>query len=514
MITLKIDDKEYRVPDGITVMAAVRMQGIDVPSMCYREGKPHFSSCMICMVKDRKSGTLFPSCSLEVTSGMDIVSNDEEVIESRRMALELLLSEHVGDCEAPCTITCPAHMNIPLMNRLLGEGRNSEALDVVRRNITLPTVFGYVCPAPCEGACHRKTIDSPVSICLLKRYAGEQIVAADYSPKQLPDRLSGKRTAVVGAGVAGLAAAYYLRLAGHEVIVFDQRSHPGGELWEEIEQGRLPAHVLEQDLAVYRELGVVFKQETTIDKGEYEKLCAEFDAVLVATGTSAENTRTLFAVEEGTVKKNTYRVADSNVFVTGSALKKSRLAIRAHGQGREAAESMNGFLRGEKEHGIHNRFNSRFGKLRNEEVAEYLKDAIKTERNEPDGALAGLSKTEVLNEAARCMHCDCRKLDNCELRDLSDAYGAKQKHFWSADRKSIRRQVQHETIVYEPSKCIKCGKCVEITRENKEKYGMSFIGRGFDMEVGVPFNESIKDGLSEVGREVASACPTGALSMK
>ena len=514
MITLKIDDKEYRVPDGITVMAAVRMQGIDIPSMCYREGKPHFSSCMICMVKDRKSGKLFPSCSLKVTPGMDVVSNDQEVIESRRMALELLLSEHVGDCEAPCTITCPAHMNIPLMNRLLKEGKPGEALDVVRRNIALPAVFGYVCPAPCEGACHRKTVDSPVSICLLKRFAGEQIAAAAYSQGQLPAQSTGKKAAIIGAGAAGLAAAYYLRLAGHEVVVFDQRTNPGAELWEEVEKGRLPADVLEHDLAVYRELGVVFKQETTIDKRAFEKLCADFNAVLVATGNSAENTMSVFAIDTATVKKNTYRWGASHVFVAGSALKKSRLAIRAHGQGREATLSMNGFLLGEKEHGIHDRFNSRFGKLREEEIAEYLKDSIKSERNEPEGELAGLSSTEVVSEAARCMHCDCRKADNCELRDLSDAYEVKQKHFWSADRKLIRRRFQHEEIVYEPNKCIKCGKCVELSREHGERYGLTFIGRGFDLEVGVPFNEPVSQGLREVGREVAEACPTGALSMK
>ena len=94
--------------------------------------------------------------------------------EARKTALELLLSEHVGDCEAPCQITCPAHMDIPLMNRLLARGKFAEALQVVKKDIALPSVLGRICPAPCEGACRRRSVDEAVSICLLKRFAGDE----------------------------------------------------------------------------------------------------------------------------------------------------------------------------------------------------------------------------------------------------------------------------------------------------------------------------------------------------
>src|SRR6056297_1348826 len=216
MLKLKINNKEVNVPEGITVMAAARMQGFEIPSICYREGKPHFTSCMICMVKDRKSGKLFPSCSVKATGGMEVITRDEEVEESRRTALELLLSEHVGDCEAPCQVTCPAHMDIPLMNRLLAEGKFSEALQVVKQDIALPAVFGRICPAPCEGACRRKQVDSAVSICLLKRYAGDHDLerATSWMPEKAPS--TGKKIAVIGAGPAGLAAAYYLQLRGQQ----------------------------------------------------------------------------------------------------------------------------------------------------------------------------------------------------------------------------------------------------------------------------------------------------------
>ena len=79
MLKLKINNIDVNVPEGLSVMGAARMKGIEIPSMCYREGKPHFTSCMICMVKDRKNGKLFPSCSVKVTEGMDVVEKIKSV---------------------------------------------------------------------------------------------------------------------------------------------------------------------------------------------------------------------------------------------------------------------------------------------------------------------------------------------------------------------------------------------------------------------------------------------------
>ena len=159
MIKILLDHKEFDVAEGSTIIEAARKNSWEIPSMCYREGKEHFTSCMVCMVKDRRSGKLLPSCSTKVTDGMDIIVMDDEIREARKTALELLLSEHVGDCEAPCQITCPAHMDIPLMNRLLADGKFDEALQVVKQDIALPATLGRICPAPCEGACRRKSVD-------------------------------------------------------------------------------------------------------------------------------------------------------------------------------------------------------------------------------------------------------------------------------------------------------------------------------------------------------------------
>ena len=213
--------------------------------------------------------------------------------------------------------------------------------------------------------------------------------------------------------------------------------------------------------------------------------------------------------------KETYQTSNPRVFAIGSAIRETKLAVRAVGQGKEAAFSVDQFIRGERITGEYRKFNSRFGKLTEREHLEFLKEATDQKRTEPPGVLdRGFSPEEVKSEAARCMHCDCRKKDNCVLRDLSDLYGASQRSFTADTRIETEKHIQHDTVIYEPAKCIKCGICVRLTRKYGEEFGLSFIGRGFDVRIGVPFSESLAAGLKNTAAIVAEACPTGALSKK
>jgi hypothetical protein len=210
----------------------------------------------------------------------------------------------------------------------------------------------------------------------------------------------------------------------------------------------------------------------------------------------------------------TYRIGDTKVFAVGSALRPAKLAIRVLGQGKEVSFSVDQFLRKEEVTGERFRFNSRFGKLVPAEFAEYMKESVEGKRLEPAVKADGLTPEQVMEEAARCLHCDCRDLESCKLRIYSDAYGADQKRFKSEERQICSKQVQHDQIIYEPSKCIKCGICVRITEQYKEKFGFTFIGRGFEVVVGIPFGESTREGLKKAALVVADACPTGALCRK
>lgn len=517
MVTLKIDNKEIQASAGSVLMEVIRKQGIEVPSMCYLADAERFTSCMVCVVKERESGKIIPSCSREVEEGMDIITMDGEVHEARRTALELLLSEHVGDCEAPCQLTCPAHMDIPLMNRLLVDGKFSEALKVIRKDIALPAVLGRICPAPCEGACRRKPIDGAVSICLLKRFAGDYNLGKKnpWTPGIAPP--SGKKVTIIGSGPAGLAAAYHLAVKGHLCTVIDRHEKAGGSLCREVKEEELPPRILQDEIAVIAETGVLFRLNETVDKAGFRQLAKESDAVVVAVGkgNSGLDSWGLPMTDKGVeADGKTYRVGDTRVFAVGSALKPSKMAIRALGQGKEVSFSVDQLLRGKEVTGERFMFNSRFGKLLPAEHAEYLKESVELERIEPEKLTDGFTSVQVLDEAKRCLHCDCRDLHYCRLRIYSDAYEADQKRFKSEERVICRKMDQHERVIYEPSKCIKCGICVRITEKYKEEYGLTFIGRGFEVVVGIPFNESLANGLKVAATKAAMACPTGALSLK
>ena len=516
-INIRINNKKITVPAGITVYQAARSAGIDIPVMCENEDVEHFSSCMVCLVKDAKTGKLFPSCSMYAEEGMDLITGDEEVLQARRISLELLLSEHVGDCEAPCVTSCPAHMDIPLMNRLLAEGRNQEALKVVKNDIALPAILGRICPAPCEAACRRKGIDGAVSICLLKRFAADEDLEGTkhYVPEPAAD--TGKKIAVIGAGPAGLSAAYYLKLRGHRITVYERAGKAGGDLRHDDLRDRLPEEVIDREIDNILETGIALQTGTDVDEKLFNKILAESDAVVLAPGSSPDISK--WNIEMGdrgiVVSKPGYQSSNPKVFAVGNALRPSKLAIRSVGQGKEVAFSVSQFLAGDDVVGEPRVFNSRFGKLTEKEHIEFLKEATKDKRLEPSGGLeSGLSREEAVKEALRCMHCDCRKKDNCILRDLSDLYNANQRAFSSENRVETEKYFKNDTVIFEPAKCIKCGICVRLTRKHKEKYGLSFIGRGFDVRIGVPFNESLAEGLRKTAIEVAEACPTGALSKK
>ncbi|MCK4852740.1 MAG: (2Fe-2S)-binding protein [Bacteroidales bacterium] len=523
MISLKIDGENIKVPEGSTLLQAAEKAGVEIPVMCYDDRLDHFASCMVCMVKSRDSGQMLASCSVKAEEGMDIITGDEEVFEARKASLELLLSDHTGDCQAPCQLACPAHMNIPLMNRLLGEGKVDEALQVVQQDIPIPSILGRICHAPCEGACRRKTIDEPVSICLLKRYAGDignlqHVSAKTVNQQALKKVIGNKKVAVIGAGPAGLSAACYLQRAGYQCILYEKSDRAGGLLHlAEVMDDSYP-EVLDREISQILDTGIELKTNMAVDKDLFEKLLGSSDAIVVATG-EIENGIRSWNIESGkngiTIDKSTYQTSHPPVFAIGNVVRSVKSAVRSVGHGKEVAASVHQYLSGEAVKGYPKMFNSRFGKLREEEFGEYLKESHPGKRMEPvAGQGKGFDHTEMQEEAGRCLHCDCRDLHTCKLRIHADRYAANQRRYKGDAFKPVTKVFVHDAIIYEPQKCIKCGICVRLTALHKEKYGFTFIGRGFDVRIGIPFDESLEADLSETAKEVAMACPTGALALK
>jgi ferredoxin len=544
-----IDSIPIEVKEGATVMEAARLLGIEIPSMCYLPGHSNHPTCMVCLVKDEDSGKLFPSCAMPVSEGMNIITGSPDVIEARKEALELLLSDHVGDCEAPCRRSCPAFMDIPLMNRLIAAGDFKAALKVVRQEIALPMVLGYICPAPCEKACHRSSLGGALSICLLKRSTaqfGNNTIPPLREERGLggevdktgevgeigevgevgeigeigEKNLTGKKVAIIGTGPAGLSAAFYLLRFGHQCVLFDKNEFPGGTLRYSIPGEHLPKDALEKDINVIREMGAEFRMNSTVTKDLFEKsILPGFDAVIIATGNREHQPTGDFGFTPGDeswiTNKKTLETFRPGIFVCGNIIREQKMAVRSAAQGKTAAISVHAYLTGKDFSDEKFSFHSVITHLSPDEREEYLKESVPGTRIEPSGGfLHGFTLVEAILEAKRCLHCDCRKPVSCKLRIYSDLYHADRKIFAGPDRKHLTRLVQHETVIYEPEKCIKCGLCVDISRKEENALGMTFIGRGFDVRIGVPFTETIRQGLDKTAEACVAACPTGALAFK
>ena len=512
MPILFIDNRQVHVDDGATILDAAKKLGIEIPAMCFKEGYEPSTSCMVCVVKVNDRPSLVPSCGTLAEEGMRVDTVCEQVQKARKAALELLLSDHLGDCLGPCHVICPAQMNIPLMIRQIASGKLRDAIITVKQDIALPAVLGRICPAPCERGCRRAALDEAVSICLLKRYVADVDLqsASPYVPDGKPSQ--GKRVAIVGAGPAGLAAAYYLQQAGLACTVFDDHEKPGGMLQYGVPEEELPRDVLDKEIALIEKLGVRFEGKTRIgDKVSLEQLRKDFNAVFVAVGADAEPLG-LQTGPNGIVTDNrTYETNLPGVFAGGDAVRKRKLTVRAVADGKEAAVSIAQYLSGESVAGPGKPFNTRIGKIKDEERETFAACASRDSRVTVSQAGDGLTDEQARREAARCLHCDCRKADDCKLRQYAQHYEARSNRFKS-ERRSFVQRIQHPEVIYEPGKCIDCGLCIQIAAKAGEELGLAFVGRGFDVRVEVPFDRSLAEGLKHAAAQCVANCPTGALA--
>ncbi|MBR1730949.1 MAG: (2Fe-2S)-binding protein, partial [Ruminococcus sp.] len=284
MINLTINGIKVQAPEGSTILEAARSAGIDIPTLCYDKAVEVYGSCGLCVVEAEGIPKLLRSCSAKVSEGMVVNTESERVVRSRKIAMELLMSAHDGDCVAPCQLNCPARTDCQGYVGLIANGEYDAALKLIKNKISLPASIGRVCPHPCEKACRRQNVEEPINIAQLKAFAADMDLKADsYIPEvQEP---TGKKVAVIGGGPAGLTAAYYLTIMGHSVTVYDMMDKMGGMLRYGIPQYRLPKEVLDKEIAIIEKTGVKFVNNSKLGVDyTIESLKAENDAVIVAVG--------------------------------------------------------------------------------------------------------------------------------------------------------------------------------------------------------------------------------------
>jgi formate dehydrogenase major subunit len=676
MINLTINGHPVSVESGTTILAAARKLGIAIPTLCHVDGFEPAASCFLCAVHIEGRPSFWPSCALPAAEGMVVTTDSEQLRAVRKTALELLLSDHVGDCIGPCRTGCPARLDIPNFINRVAASDCQAAAEIVTDDLTLPASLGRVCPRLCEQKCRQCDIEDSVSIRNLHRFAADHRPSSTSSPVAHKAPSTGKRVAIVGAGPSGLTAAFHLLRRGHGVVLFDAHRQAGGMLRYGIPAFRLPRQVLDGEIEAIRGLGAEFRFGQRLGRDfTLEDVRRDFDAVFLALGAQdsrgldcpgdelampaleflervaegpspvignevivvgggntamdasrctvrlgAKSVRVLYrrsrrempclmeeveaAEAEGvhleflvaplrlerkdgklilTCVRMQLGPADASgrarpvvipgseftvpatcviaaigqsvdstplstsnlrlsrrgiaadlatlatnlpgVFAGGDAVTGPDLAVRAVAAGKLAAASIDQFLAGRKVVGAPELFNVLMGKLSEEELAAMLRGieqsprtpmphlSIEKRKTTFEEVELGFSADAAVREARRCLSCGCGKAIPCRLRQYATDYGVNPQRL-AGERRRFARDTSHPEIIYEPGKCIMCGACIQVAVQAGEDLGVSFVGRGFQVAVAVPFRKPMAEALRKSARRAAEVCPTGAIMLK
>ena len=284
-IKIKINGIEVCGNKGDTILNIAAANGIEIPNLCYNSNLKIYGACGLCLVEAEGSPKLMRACSAVAADGMSVSTETPRVIRARKVALELIMSDHEGDCIGPCKLNCPAHTDIQGYLKQIALGNDKEAVKIIKEKISFPASIGRVCPHPCESNCRRALVEEPLSIAYLKAFAADNDLASDDPYKPVRAEASGKKVAIIGGGPAGLNAAYYLSLEGHEVTIFEAMPEMGGMLRYAIPAYRLPKAVLAKEVATVADTGVIMKNNVKIGVDvSFDELRKSYDAVLVTIG--------------------------------------------------------------------------------------------------------------------------------------------------------------------------------------------------------------------------------------
>lgn len=281
---ITIDDGTFETEEGRTILDAAAANGIDIPTLCDDPRLEPFASCWLCVVEVDGAPRPLPACSTRVTDGLVVRTRTGDIAATRRMALELLLSAHDGDCLAPCNMACPAGTNVQGYMALVAEGKYKEALRVIREANPFPSICGRVCPRFCQEKCRRNIVDEAVFTNAAERFVADY--EAGGGEFDLPEKAppSGHSISIIGGGPAGLSAAYFLALKGYSITVYEAKPELGGMLRYGIPAYRLPREVLKREIDFMKALGIEIKTGVAVGGDISLEELREKGPVFVAVG--------------------------------------------------------------------------------------------------------------------------------------------------------------------------------------------------------------------------------------
>ncbi|NLB10799.1 MAG: FAD-dependent oxidoreductase, partial [Clostridiaceae bacterium] len=284
-IHLTINGQSLEGERGQTILQIAKENGIYIPTLCQDDKLESYGSCGMCIVEVEGNNKLVRSCSTLAEDDMKVNTDSWRINQSRTIALELFISNHTGDCKAPCSLTCPDNLDIQGYVGLCANEEYDAALRLIKEDLPLPACIGRICPHPCQTDCRRALLDDEIEINYLKRFVADRDLSSGqpYRPAQKPR--TGKHAAIVGGGPSGLSAAYFLLREGHDVTVYDENPEFGGMLRYGIPAYRLPNNIISQEVQLIADMGATLVSNIRIGQDlSLAHLREKFDAVYIAVG--------------------------------------------------------------------------------------------------------------------------------------------------------------------------------------------------------------------------------------
>ncbi len=356
-----------------------------------------------------------------------------------------------------CTAACPVHVDVRAMAAEISKGDFTAALKILKKVLPFPGIISRICDQPCRTACKRKEAGDPISIAALERSCldwaeGYQEKIPTFPPKE-------KRVAIVGGGLSGLTAAFDLAKKGYSPVVYEKERHLGGDL-HNFPEKKLPRDVIEKDLKALEQLGVEIHLGTHIEKDlSLDELRQTFDAVYLAPGRVCDESFSLELDDEGRIRidPDTFRTSVDGVFAGGALRQKAgrRSHIQSICDGRRAAVSIDRYL--QKVSLMSGRVNEGSFETRLFTSTEGIEPRTAVPMANPE---QGYSREEAIQEAQRCIQCQC--LECAKVCEYLSSFG-------NYPKKYIREIYNNLSIVMGRrnankliNSCSLCGLCQEV----------------------------------------------------